>query len=407
MIPFLNRSAELERMRRALAVEIARHVKDFDAVEYPEWDSLLSRFWESAPAKLCLVIDELPALVQRAPELPSLLQKLLDRRSRPLAVCGSSQRMMHGLVLEAGAPLYGRAREILKLAPLGIEWIRAALDLRSPADAVEHYALWGGVPRYWELARAFQDRRSALRELVLDPLGVLHREPDRLLLDDAQDIARSASLLSLIGRGAHRVSEIGARIGVPATSLSRPLARLMELGLIVRELPFGRSERDTKRTRYRLDDPFLAFWYRFVEPNRSRLEAGLLEIVAEEIEASWPLFLGSAWESIVRTQLPRLVVEGRRFGPASRWWGPATDKQPMEIDLVAEDLRDPRHVLVGEAKLSATPSSARAALATLAANAARCPELAGRRITCALWVLRARGRLPAGVYGPSSLLQAP
>lgn len=402
---YVGDERESALQRRALAREIARHLEGFDAVEYPEWDSLLTRFWESAPPSLSLVIDELPSLVQRAPELPSLLQKLIDRRARPLVVCGSSQRMMHGLVLEAGAPLYGRAREILKLSPLGVEWISAALDLRSPADAIEHYALWGGVPRYWELARPYRDRSAALRELVLDPLGVLHREPDRLLLDDAQDIARSASLLSLIGRGAHRVSEIGARLGVPATSLSRPLMRLMELGYIVRELPFGRSERDTKRTLYRLADPFLAFWYRFVEPNRSRLEAGLVDRVVAEVEEAWPLYLGSAWEALVRAELPRLEIDGRRFGPASRWWGPAADKQPMEIDLVAEDLNDRRAVLVGEAKLSATPASARAALATLAANAARCPELAGRRITCALWVLRARGRLPAMVFGPRSLLE--
>lgn len=70
------------------------------------------------------------------------------------------------------------------------------------------------------------------------------------------------------------MSEIAGRLGKPATSLSRPLARLMELGLITRELPFGSPERDAKRSVYRLDDRFLDFWYRFVSPRRALLDAG-------------------------------------------------------------------------------------------------------------------------------------
>ena len=83
---------------------------------------------------------------------------------------------------------------------------------------------------------------------------------------------QSNSLLALIGAGYHRLSEIGSRVGQPATNLSRPLSRLIDLGYVRRELPFGESTRSTKRSLYRLDDPFLLFWYRFVAPNRSRLE---------------------------------------------------------------------------------------------------------------------------------------
>jgi AAA+ ATPase superfamily predicted ATPase len=379
--------------RRALASEIGRALPGFDTVEYPDWDSLLLRWWNDAPRPLALLLDEFPSLVARAPELPSLLQKHFDRSPRPLLLCGSSQRMMHGLVLDASAPLYGRAREILRPEPLDVAWIRTALGLRGAADAIESYSVWGGVPRYWELARDYPDRPAATSALVLDPLGVLHREPERLLLDDVQDVSRPASILALIGQGSHRISEIGARLGVPATSLSRALARLMELGFVVREVPFGRSERDTKRTLYRLADPFLSWWYRFVEPNRSRLAAGQLEVVGAEVERDWPVHLGKAWERLARASVARIVVAGHRWHPASRWWGPALDRQSMEIDLVAERRDDPRHVLVGEAKLTASAREVRATLAELAEKAARCPELQGRTALCAVWVLRRRGRI--------------
>ena len=59
---------------------------------------------------------------------------------------------MQGLVLDRTAPLYGRADEILRLGPLPAGHIRRALRTDDPVRAVEDYAVWGGVPRYWELA---------------------------------------------------------------------------------------------------------------------------------------------------------------------------------------------------------------------------------------------------------------
>lgn len=378
--------------RRSFAAEVARHLRGFDAVDYPDWEALLARLWADAPSGLAVAIDELPELVARSPELPSLLAKRVDRGGPCLVVAGSSQRMMRGLVLDATAPLYGRASELLEIRPLPLGWLGDALELESPIAVVEHHAAWGGVPRYWELARGRGTVFDALEEAVLDPLAPLHREPERLLLDELSDVARLASLLSLIGGGVQRISEIGGRLGIPSTSLSRPLATLIELGYVAREVPFGRSVRDTKRTFYRLRDPFLRTWYRFVEPNRSRLGAGLVARVRADIEAAWPGHVGEHWEEVARDALPHLRVLDRRWGPASRWWGRASDGGHLEIDLCAEAM-DGDAVLVAEAKRTCTAREAKAHLEELARKAALAPPLAGRRIHVALFVLRKKGRL--------------
>ena len=106
-----------------------------------------------------------PALAARARELPSLLQERIDRHSARrlhVVISGSSQRMMQGLVLERTSPLFGRAQAILKIEPLRTGWIAEALDLRDGL-AVESYAVWGGMPRYWELAADLADLGTALR----------------------------------------------------------------------------------------------------------------------------------------------------------------------------------------------------------------------------------------------------
>jgi uncharacterized protein len=81
----------------------------------------------------------------------------------------------------------------------------------------------GGTPRYWELAGDHPDLASAIRSLVLSPLGVVFEEPSRLLLDDLRDITQAASILSLIGQGCHRISEIAGRLG--GTGLDRSRSR--------------------------------------------------------------------------------------------------------------------------------------------------------------------------------------
>jgi hypothetical protein len=393
--------------RAALAAEIARLLPDFERVTYPDWAVLLDRFWEQAPPGAVLALDEFPALVFAAREIPSVLQKRLDRTPRKrvhVVLTGSSQRMMHGLVLDRAAPLYGRADEILKIGPLAAGWIQRAFRLVDPARAVEAYAVWGGIPRYWELAAEYRDLDTATRELVLSPLGVLHDEPGSLLLDDLRDTAQAASLMSLIGAGCHRLSEIAARLQKPATSLSRPLQRLIELGLVRRDIPFGASARDNKRTLYRIADPFLRFWFRYVEPNRSLLEARRVATVVAALGHSFGHHVAGVWEELARASVPWLGCDGRRWKPASRWWGPGVDRRPLEIDIVAES-EDGTALLFGEAKWSDAVAGS-ALVQALRHKAERFPHVGGRRVVLGLWLKRGAAQIAgAQVFGPRDVLR--
>lgn len=389
-VVYVGDDRESALQRAGVAREIGRLLEGFDGVTYTEWDALLARWWKDAPSGSVLVLDELPSMVAAAPELPSVIQKWVDRdpqRGPHLLVAGSSQRMMQGLVLDGSAPLYGRATEILEIAPLPAGWIAEALAIDDPVDAVTAFAHWGGIPRYWELARDHSGLEEAVRDLILDPLGVLHEEPGRLLLDDMRDTAQAASILSLIGRGCHRVSEIAGRLEKPATSLGRPLQRLMEMGLVEREVPFGAAARGSKKTHYRIADPFLGFWFRFVEPNRSRLEARQLQAVERDIATDLRHHVAGVWERLARRSVPMMEVQGETWGVASRWWGPGTDRRPLEVDLVAESAGGDR-LLVGEVKWAA-PSDVGRLEHELISKAERLPFVKDREVVPTMWLAAA------------------
>jgi AAA+ ATPase superfamily predicted ATPase len=349
--------------RRYFAGVIAERLPGFADVEFPEWRSLLSRLARDAAAvrwRGPIVLDEFPYLVLSSPELPSVLQRWIEHDAADaklvVALAGSSQRMMQGLVLPGDAPLYGRAREILDIRPLEPGFIRDAFGTAGGIELAKAHACWGGVPRYWELACEERgDQRARVDRLVLDPLGPLHREPDRLLLEEVPSAAEVRPVLDAIGAGAHRLSEIGARMARPATSLSRPIKRLLELGLARREVPFGDDEKSGRRSLYKIDDPFFRLWFRVVAPQRGRLASASREGRLTLLDRFWPELVGTAWEDLCRVRLPRVRGASRvgRAGPwgaASRWWSGSLP----EWDLVAESI-DGRRLLIGEAKWSERP----------------------------------------------------
>lgn len=345
--------------RRALARALAGAIPEFDQVEYPTWDVLFQRLVGAGQAgwRGPLVLDEFPYLVQGAPELPSVLQAWLDHAAKEArfisAIAGSSQRMMQGMLLDPQAPLFGRADELMDLAPLAPRWLPQAFGENKIARLVQHHAAWGGVPRYWELAvREGGDVIRIIDRLVLDPLGPLHREPERLLLEELPPAAETKPVLDAIGLGAHRLSEIAGRLGRPATSLGRALDRLIGMQLIKREVPFGESEKSGKRSLYRLADPFLRLWFQVVAPNRSVLVEAPQAVRLGVLKKRWPGLVATAFEDLMRSSVGRASVGSELaalgpFKPASRWW----QGSKPEWDIVAESVDDNR-LLLGEVKWS-------------------------------------------------------
>lgn len=201
------------------------------------------------------------------------------------------------------------------------------------------------------------------------------------------------------------MSEIAGRLGKPATSLGRPLQRLMEMGLVDREVPFGAAARGSKRTFYRISDPFLSFWFRFVEPSRSRLEAHQLQAVEREIAARVRPHIAGVWEQLARQSVPLLRIDGESWGPSSRWWGTGMDRKPLEVVLVAESATGDR-LLVGEVKWAA-PREGRRLEYELMKKAERLPFVGGREVVPMLWLSALPDDLPRSrVVIPRQVLDA-
>ena len=392
---------------RSMAERIEQKVPGFSTPIYPGWDSLFRSLDRSLKERITLCIDEFPYLVKNSPELPSLIQNIHDdgaHKNYNLILCGSSQKMMHEMVLNKKAPLYGRAGEIMKVKPMSVYHLMKFLEV-TPEEAIREYSVWGGIPRYWEVRKSAASLGESVENNVINPYGLFADEPERLFSDEIRTSVQAYTMLTLIGSGCNRLSEIAARMEKPATHLSGVTSFLIELKYIRREIPFGESLRSTKKTLYKIDDPFLNFWFTFVAPDKSRIDLGLTGQALKDIEGKLPVYVSSIWEELCRQAVP-FLFSGESINPAMRWWGRGKDGLPMEIDVIAES-SDKRTLVIGEAKWS-EKSSPETESEILQRKIDNLPFIKAQKIIRILFLKNPNPIWPGGttVFGPEDVVNA-
>lgn len=354
-IYFLADKTSEPSQRQLFSSTVDMSIEGFRLATYPSWESLFVSLNRAVDHRITVCLDEFPYLVKSCPALPSILQKLLDDKNLKfdLIICGSSQQMMQGFVLDSKEPLYGRADEIMKMTPIAPSFVSQALHCNAE-QAVREYSIWGGVPRYWELRENYDNLYDAIENLMLSSDGTLHEEPSKLLYDEMRDTVQASSILSFIGVGANKMSEIASRAEKQATDITPQLSRLRELGFINKEVPFGEEEKKSKKGLYHISDPLLRFHYRYVLPYNSLIELGNSQAVLDVFKKTENEFYGLAWENLCRNYVSTHGVDDIMYQMAKRWWGSYYNEEkqqyiPVELDIIAESF-DGKHLFLGECK---------------------------------------------------------
>jgi AAA+ ATPase superfamily predicted ATPase len=272
---------------------------------------------------LTVVLDELPYLCETDPSLPSVLQKYCDGlRERGahmnVVLCGSKISFMEELLGEKN-PLHGRQTLELDLGPLSYREAAGFFPDWSQEERLRAYGILGGIPYYLNLCDPAFTLDENVLDLVLTMGAPLGDEPNNLLQAELRDVTRYATILRSVADGCTNSKEIIGRVRElkDASALAPYLQKLAELRLIriVRSLDAAERERDR---RYYLDDPFLAFWYRFYLPNVSPLAASHAhEVWRHAIQPHLNDYMGGLFEWICR-DYARLYLSEVLPGPAQQ-----------------------------------------------------------------------------------------
>ena len=354
---------ESQSMKR-LAGVVARTTKTayLQKAVFTDWLDLFRVIAEYKPEeKKVLVIDEFPYLVKTNPAFPSILQNAWDailKGSNVMRILsGSLISMMQKHALSYDSPLYGRRTAQMRLSPLSFTEIYGAMKM-SFEQAVEQYAVTGGVPKYLEFFADDRRLEEQFKDVVLSKNGFLYEEPNFLLKNESVTAVNYFSITKAIADGNHKLGKIASVLGQETSALTPYLSTLANLMFIEKKTPvIDKNPEKSRKGLYFISDNFIRFWFRYIYPFKGELELDNMQIVLDEIRKDFvQKFVAFTYEDICRNIFADLCKNGRiSFAPSriGSYWLNDIDGD-TEIDVMAVDHQNKR-VFAGECKYHEKP----------------------------------------------------
>lgn len=320
---------------------------------FKNWYQFFAYLRDKHAGRLVLVVDEFPYLVNANQAISSIFLKGVEEYLKEtdlfMILLGSSIGMMEKEVLFYQAPLYGRRTASLEVKEMGFEVLTGFFPHRTFEDLVRIYSIFGTVPAYLEKVDQSKDILKTVRDAILDPGTFFYNEVEYILREELREPRNYFVILRAIAQGKRKLSEIINDTGFEKSLVSKYLDILRQLRFVDKEIPV--TEKIPEKSRqgiYRLHDRFFAFWFKYVFPNRSRIELGnpeyVLRIIADSLEQHASLAYEDACKDLCR-KLAREGVIG--YTMIGRWW-----TKDAEIDVVALD-EEASTAWFGECKWSA------------------------------------------------------
>ena len=219
----------------------------------------------------------------------------------------------------------------------------------SPREKLIGYAAFGGLPGQLSLIDPSRSIADNIAMHLIDPAGRLSDEGERLLDAFLREAGVHYAIVRAVASGEYKWSKITSRVGKDSASLSRPLDWLLQMDILERVIPATDTPPgNPKKAKYRVADPYLSFWHRFVAPLRAtgateiREPAELWEhIIAPRLNEH----MGPVFEAACRTFVAAGDHDLLPFRPVrvGEWW---SDDSAEQVDVVA--LGPDGEVLIGE-----------------------------------------------------------
>ncbi|MGE5340876.1 MAG: ATP-binding protein [Candidatus Omnitrophota bacterium] len=292
-----------------------------------------------------LVLDEFGYMVESDPALPSIIQRFLDnkRDAVGLFLTGSTYSIIQSLLGEK-SPLWGRIDNSMEILPLSFIytadfWEELPFDYRAGL-----YGALGGIPYNWERAVIKDEFFDTLAHSFFLPASPLYQEVYYILREELREPKVYMAVLQAMASGRRRFSEISDASGIPVSNLSKYLEVLKGLNLITQEVPVNEKLTGGKGL-WRIKDPMIRFWFKYVLPYRHMIEVEAGEKVTPILKKTWDDYMGEIYEDIAMQLTIELIKRGELpfVEKLGRWWN-----KDIEFDIVG--MNQKKICLLGEVK---------------------------------------------------------
>ena len=269
-------------------------VSDFSGEEedFPTWKVAFKRIGEFAKdERFLLAIDDFADLVFEDKTVLKDFRNAFEnewRNSNIFVVAGCGRVFFTETeILAENSAAAMRRPVIYKLEEL--DYLDSAKLLPkelSAKDKMRYYCCLGGVPEYLGLVEGEKTFEENIRNIFLEKNSPLYSEPPMIFLDELREPEFYNSILFALAKGSQRINEIVAETGESSTKVNKYLLTLLQMQIVNRDIPFGEENKASRKGVYTVSSKALAFWFRFVLPNKTAISRGeaVLDNLVDEID---------------------------------------------------------------------------------------------------------------------------
>jgi len=293
-----------------------------------------------------LIIDEFQEFLYTNPSIYSDMQNSWDTKKGTsqlnLILCGSIYSLMKKIFENSKEPLFGRATQRIYLKSFNIKTLKEILADNSPnytaEDLLAFYLITGGVAKYVELlieAEAYT-LEAMLDEIFSDNSNFLDEGKNILVDEFGKDYGNYFSILSLIASSKTSRVEMESMLEMQIGGFLDRLEN--DFGIIRKVRPLF-SKPNSRSVKYKINDNFLSFWFRFIYKYRGAIETGNLEFVKNIVLRDYTTYSGAILEKYF---MEKMIAEDNLSAIGSYW-----EKSNLnEIDIVAVNEYEKRLIVV-------------------------------------------------------------
>lgn len=330
------------------AIENSLNVKVFGTITH--FKDIFAYLMDLSKSRnFTVIIDEFQEFSSVNPSVYSEMQNIWDSNKElskiNLVFCGSIYSLMKRIFENSKEPLFARATERIHLKPFSVNTLQEIIKDYKPnysnEDFLAFYMITGGVAKYVEQLvnkNAFS-LEDILNEVFRENSLFLEEGKNVLIEEFGKEYAIYFSILSLIANGKTSRSEIESILEI---TIGGYLERLEIDFNIIRKVRPVLTKSGSRNIKYRLEDNFLNFWFRFVYKYKSAVEIGNYDYIKTIIQRDYSVFSGLTLEKYFIERMK----ESNNYSEIGTYW----EKGNMnEIDIVAINELDKR-VVVAEVK---------------------------------------------------------
>ena len=270
---FKARPCEVNLQLSLIAHDLAAKTRISETI-LGDFSSMLKYYAEQGSNKKVVVFDNFTAFLHGNKTflnyIISLVRENLKSGTLMLVLASEDISFIENDMLKAFGKASYEIRGVVKVEGVSISEIKKAHPYLSLNELVSYYSVIGGNSVLWNLYDKNEDVRDFICKNIIRPGGYMGDHFQNPLPDELRETSVYNTILYALANGCEKLNDIFEKTGYDRAKISVYLKTLSSHGIVMKQeaIDIGAGNA-SKKGIYKICEPFIRFYYRFIFANLS------------------------------------------------------------------------------------------------------------------------------------------